>query len=289
MMKATIVISTFKRPQYLIKALRSLLGQDTKDYQIVVVNQDPYTEEQFIKFLTENKDTVRYIKSDTKGLAAGRNVGWRAANGEIIIFCDDDIIADRHFVKAHLDGYIDPEIGGVAGRVITQDDIPVSQIKQVGTLRRWDGKMVSNFNADFQTEVDHVWGCNMSFRKSLLEKIGGFDERLVGTSSFDDADLALAIKKLGYRVVFEPKALLKHVYAQNGGCRDLNQREKVYWYYHNFLIFFLKHLNRLFFPIFLLRQTAGIFRRAVKFKDKGIVYCGFKGLIRGFLDYVKKT
>lgn len=288
-MKATVIIPTFKRHRPLIDALKSLLEQDTRDYRIIVVDQSPQAEKGFLEFLEPNKDRISYIKSSTKGAAAARNIGYRETKDEIVIYCDDDIIADSHFIRAHIGSYTSPEVGGVAGRVITKDDVPVSDIKQVGIIRPWDAKMICNFNADFRAEVDHVWGCNMSFRRTLLERIGGFDERLVGTSSFDDADVAMAIRKLGYKIVFEPAALARHVYAQGGGCRDLTEREKVYWYYRNFMIFFLKRLNRLFFPIYLSRQIAGILRRAIKFRDAAVMRYGLKGLIKGFFDYARRT
>lgn len=284
-MKTTIVIPTFKRHKVLLEALNSLLEQDTQDYRIIVVDQSPQADKIFSEFLGRNKDKIHYIKSNTKGAASARNVGWQEAGGDIIIFCDDDIIADRHLVRAHIDSYLDPKVGGVAGRVITEDDAPASGIRQVGVLREWDGKMTCNFNADFRAEVDHVWGCNMSFRRNLLERVGGFDERLVGTSSFDDSDVALAVKKLGYKIVFEPSALARHVYAKSGGCRELEFHEKIFWYYHNFIIFYFKHMKKRFFPIFLARQILGIFRRTITGKNLKVIISGFKGLTYGYRDY----
>jgi GT2 family glycosyltransferase len=178
-------------------------------------------------------------------------------------------------------------VGAVSGRVSCSSDTPVSKITKVGRIRKYDGKIIANFNADFRTDVEHAYGCNFSFRKELLTRIGGYDERLIGTGSFDDADLSFKIRKLGYRIVFDPLAEAIHLQS-SGGYRDLLFAEKMYWYYHNFMIFYLKNLKKLFFPIFLLRQIGSIIRRAVIFKDFRIIYSGLKGLGKGFIDYFKK-
>jgi len=128
----------------------------------------------------------------------------------------------------------------------------------------------------------------MSFRRELLERVGGFDERLIGTSSFDDADMALRIKKLGYKIVFSPQACLKHVFADKGGCRDMDFAEKMYWYYRNLTILYLKYMKRIFLPLVLLRQCIGVCRRSLASRDCKTFLFSTMGLICGFRDFKNK-
>lgn len=288
MAKASIIIPTYKRKESLKATLRSLLKQEYDDFEIIIVDQDKLLDQELDKLFQDNKNRIRYFKHTGQSASSARNKGFMKARGGIVICCDDDIIAAPDLIKTHVDNYKDASIGAVSGRVLCANDLPFEKINGVGRLRKWDGKIIANFNADFKTEVEHAYGCNVSYRRELLIRVGGYDERLKGTGSFDDADVSFKIRKLGYKVVFEPRAEVKHVQAR-GGYRDLSFGEKMYWYYHNFMIFYLKHMKRIYLPIFLARQISGIFRRSILKKNLKVILLGTKGLIHGFGDYKSKT
>ncbi|MDD3296484.1 MAG: glycosyltransferase [Candidatus Omnitrophica bacterium] len=287
-MKVSIVIPTYERHDSLKNLLQDILRQRYDDFEVIIVNQGLSFPKELGEILTANKSKIRLFNDDMQNSAHARNKGIRKAEGEIVISCDDDIRIEQDFIQNHVKEYKNKYIGAVSGRVLCANDIPTSKIKKVGEIRKYDGKVTANFNADFKTEIEHAYGCNVSFRKELLLRVGGYDERLIGTSSFDDADVSFKIRKLGYRIVFEPLAEAVHLQAR-GGCRDILPGEKVYWYYHNFMLFYLKHMCKIFFPIFFLRQLISIFRRAFIGKSRGIVLKGIRGLKDGFRDYRKKT
>ena len=268
--------------------MNSLLNQKYEDFEIIIIDQSPSYDQRLDKIIKENKEKIKYITGDLNNASLARNKGLEKAAGGIIICCDDDIIAAPGFIKNHAVNYKDGNIGSVAGRVFCANDLPVGEIKQVGKLREWDGRVTSNFNANFRTEVDHAYGCNVSYRRELLVKAGGYDGRLAGTGSFDDADISLKIRKLGYRIVFDPRAEVRHIQA-GGGYRDSEFREKIFWYYHNFTVFYLKHMRRIFLPVFLARQILGIFRRSIVTRDVRVIVSGMKGLVYGFRDYSQKA
>lgn len=286
--KASVIISTYGRCECLRAALDSLLAQPPDEDEIVIIDQNERIDKNVLDMIEQNKERIRHVRVDYINGVRARNEGLKNASGNIIIFCDDDIIAGKDFIKNHVRNYSDSTVGGVAGRVITEIDTVVDKTNGVGRIRKWDGKVTSNFNADFKTEVEHAWGCNMSFRRELLIRVGGFDERLKGTQSFDDASICFAIRSLGYKIVFDPAACARHLLAPTGGCRDMVFSEKMFWYYHNFMIFYLKHMRKVFFPIFLARQISGVLRRSIILKDPKVLHCGMRGLIRGFSDFLDK-
>ena len=61
---------------------------------------------------------IHYYKIFTKGLPHARNYGLRRAIGEVIIFCDDDVIPGHNFIENHLQNYKEKDVGGVGGRFI---------------------------------------------------------------------------------------------------------------------------------------------------------------------------
>ena len=287
MAKVSVIIPTYNRPEAVVKAVDSMLRQGYGDFEIIIIDQSPLIENRRLKeIIKANEPRVKYIASAGDNASLARNLGIQKAAGEIIICCDDDIIAEDDLIKNHAENYKDPAIGSVSGRVFCAFDIPVQKIKEVGKLRIWDVKMTANFNADFRTEVDHAYGCNVSYRRGLLVSIGGYDTRFKGTGSMDDADMSLKIRKLGYKVMFDPSAAVRHVKAA-GGYRSLKFYEKMFWYYRNLTIFYLKHMYLIFLPVFLARQLSGALRRGIVSKDMRVVTYSIKGLICGIRDYMK--
>jgi len=283
-----VLIPTYGRYESLLKTLNSLLRQSYSDYEILLIDQNKEMKKEALDLIERNAGKVRRIKVDYIGGTRARNEGLLLAQGEIIICCDDDIEAGEDFIENHAKNYTDPRVGGVAGGVVTGHDTPVFSRQKVGVIRKLDGKVISNFNAGFRIEVEHAWGCNMSFLRRLLIEAGGFDERLEGTQSFLEPQVCFSIRRLGYKIVFDPTARARHLHASAGGCRGMDFPEMMFWYYHNFMIFYLTHMGKIFFPIFLTRQIAGIFRRAIVTKDFKVIFSGMKGLVRGFADYFNK-
>lgn len=288
MKKVSIIIPTYKRKKILMDTLSSLLNQTYEDFEIIIIDQEDSFRDELKGVIDNNKGKTKYLTSNINSASLARNIGIKNTTGEIVICCDDDVIAAPDFIKNHTKNYEDASIGSVSGRVICSGDLPAEKIKQVGKLRKWDGKIIGNFNAAFRTEIDHAYGCNVSYRKDLLVRVKGYDERLIGTGSFDDADVSLKIRRLGYKVIFDPAAEVRHLRAK-GGYRDLTFRDLVYWYYHNFIIFYLKHIRNIFFPFFLGRQVFGIIRRSLIARDSGLIIYGIKGLIYGLRDYFQKS
>lgn len=287
-LKVSVIIPTYRREESLRVLLQGLLEQDYRDFEIIVVDQSPPVSQNVNALVANNPDKIKYLSFDGQNAAQARNKGLKEAGGEIIICCDDDVMVNPDFIKNHAKNYADPLVGEVSGRVICANDRPRSKIKKVGRIRKIDGKVTGNFNADFKTEIEHGYGCNISYKKDLLIKVGGYDERLRGTGSFDDMDVSFKIRKLGYRIIFEPLAQTIHLQGA-GGTREFSFAQQMYWYYHNFMLFYLKHMPKVFFPFFLSRQALGILRRFAKRGNKEIISLGVRGLIAGFRDYGKKT
>ncbi|MDD4955179.1 MAG: glycosyltransferase family 9 protein [Candidatus Omnitrophica bacterium] len=285
-MKVSVVIATYKREESLKNLLKDLFAQNENDFEIIIVDQSPSPSNVLSEIAAGSNGKVSYIAGISQNAALARNRGVKEAKGEIVVLCDDDILVKPDFITNHLKNYSERDVGGVSGRVVCYGDGPVGDIKAVGRIRKYDGKITANFNADFKTEVEHAYGCNLSFRRELLIKTGGYDERLIGTGSFDDADVSFKIRKLGYKIVFEPMADAVHLLSV-GGYRDLSFEEKMYWYYHNFMIFYLKHMHKVFLPLFLIRQVCGSFRRAFTKKNPAVINFSLSGLASGVSDYLK--
>lgn len=251
-MDLSIVIATYNRCDNLEDCILSLLRMNEKPLEIIVVDSSS----------TDNTSKLaeiypmRYISIPEKNRQRARNIGLSQSRGDVIAFLDDDVVVDENWSTNILISYSHRNIGGVGGRVIpygTSTSYFVrTKNKEVGKIHT-DGLILGNFDISLPTlkEVDHLPGCNMSFRKDLLMKIGGFDENFMGNSFRDDTDLSLRIKRIGYRLVYQSNALVWHKFM--GRVVD---EKWAYWYMRNSIYFYFKNIMPpigFYFPQFLLR------------------------------------
>lgn len=131
---------------------------------------------------------LRCLRSHGRGPAAARNTGWRAAGTEWIAFLDDDVLirADwRHRLAEDVSG-LGRDVAASVGRIV----VPLPQNRRPADDER-----------DTLALTRSRWiTADMAYRRTALVAVGGFDERFPRAYR-EDADLALRVRKAGYRIV----------------------------------------------------------------------------------------
>ena len=115
----SIIISTHNRPALLPSAIKSVVEQDFESYEIIVV--DNACSEDTKKIVGSFKTnmyqrSIRYICEPNMGLHNARHSGANAAKGDILLYVDDDIIADSNLFAEIIKPYSDPDVGCVGER-----------------------------------------------------------------------------------------------------------------------------------------------------------------------------
>lgn len=249
----SIIIPTYNRNEPLQNTLKCCLSQDYPNYEIIVVDQSDKKFPEKEKFLEANKKRVHFFLSSPPNAALARNIGIKKSKGDIIIFLDDDVVFGKNLIQNHVDGYASENIGAIAGRVETEGRPIEAERKNTGRIT-WLGKFTDGFSSRVKQEVMSVITCNASWRRSILDKVGYFDERFTGPLR-EDSDLSLGTIKAGYKIVFEPGASVVHRRAETGGFRKSEGRLK--WYFGFFkgeTYFFLKHWPKILVPFILLSR-----------------------------------
>ena len=142
---------------------------------------------------------VQCIRGEGRGPGAARNLGWRAAKSELIWFIDSDCVAEPGALEHLLPHMEDPKVGGAGGSYgnMRPDSLLACLIHEEILARHRTMPSRVNFLATF----------NVVYRRSILEQIGGFDERfLLG----QDAELAWRVIAAGYELGFELQSRVKH-------------------------------------------------------------------------------
>jgi len=249
----SVIIPTYNRGKSLCDTLRSLFKQDYPNFEIIVVDQSTKKFPEKEEFLRKNKAKIRYLRLGSPNASLARNIGVKNSRGEILLFLDDDVICDKKLIFAHVANYASSKVGAVGGRVLTPGQKIEGTKANVGQITFW-GKFTDGFSSKVRQEVMTVITCNASWRKKVFEQLGGFDENFTGPIR-EDSDLSLRTIKAGYKIIFEPKAVVIHRRVISGGFRKSEGRLK--WYFGFFkseTYFFFKYLKWYWWPIFWLMR-----------------------------------
>lgn len=263
-MKASVIIATYGRDACLVNTIRAVLLQDYPDFELVVVDQTAKHTLEVESFL-RNLDDPRYSYHliTPPSLPAARNFGLARTSGEIVIYVDDDVLPDPGFIRAHVKGYErSKQIAGLGGRVRWGPISPQLPVLLAGG--DWIGGL--NFPGG-EGELQTVMGCNMSFRRSALEEIGGFDPSYEGNALREETDVCFHLRHRGYQIWFEPQAALDHLVELTGGCRE-EERWNSCYFYQNDTLFYIRHLGFWFFCRFFFgsfRSHVWPYKRSPKF------------------------
>ena len=194
------------------------------DGEVIVVDQVPDAP------LPEDVPAIaelKYIVLDKPSMVVARNIGISQARGEIVIFLDDDILPLPGLIQGHLAAYADPDVGAVAGRILDpgqETEMPLADPRSFDLVNGWE---FAHFDHATPGDVMTARGCNMSFRRDLLVKLGGFDPHF--EIFRDDTDMCLRVIAAGTKVRFVPSAALIHLNAPSGGTRVQSPRHPSDW------------------------------------------------------------
>lgn len=216
-MKISVIIPTYRREQLLCDCLTDVLRQDWADYETIVVDQSPDHQPSTEEFLRRHAGRIRRVRLRHPSVTAACNLGARLASGTLLVFLDDDVrIPDDRLLAQHAACYDDESVGVVAGRVKDARGGPAHPYDPRSADRRW-GWYYTTWDHDQRTDVVTAPGANMSCRRALFLRLGGFDERFSGNAVRFENDFCLRVLTAGYRVRFEPTASVLHHYGSEGG------------------------------------------------------------------------
>ncbi len=145
---------------------------------------------------------VRLVRIANGGLSNARNIGWQAAHGELVAYLDDDAAPDKEWLMYLASAFAEGNYAGVAGpNVAWPEDGWVAT-----SVDHAPGNPTHVLLTD--REAEHLPGCNMAFRRSCLQAVGGFDPqfRVAG----DDVDLCWRLQQRGWKLGFHPAAMVWH-------------------------------------------------------------------------------
>lgn len=222
-MQISVVIPTHNRSQALNATLSRLAKQQfAGDWEVIVVNNRSSDDTDEVVRRQEFPVSLRLIHSDSPGPAAARNAGAAVAQGDYLVFMDNDILVEPDFLQHHLDDLQRNPGCWIVGQVL---NLP----EQEGTIFGRYRKSLSPFipASAGLSKSPGLTGQTFSAPRADFERLGGFDESFF-VASGEDRELALRAWRSGSTILFDPSLVVLHDDWAGSSIRDYCLRQRLY-------------------------------------------------------------
>lgn len=222
----SVVIRSYNRLDSCIELIEAVLAQDHPDFEVVVVEQSTNTSDAQRARLAElERDArLRIVRSAPLGAAGARNAGWKLAKNEVVLFMDDDDLPlRRDWISRHAENFLDPACVAVSGRHVHSPDEDPTPFNTERSRRRCLRYTIFKMPRGHVRHtmriqgVNIVQGGNASIRRSVIERVGGWDQM---TESTDENSFDFRFDKLkqpGEYFAFDPLPVMLRRFDKLGG------------------------------------------------------------------------
>jgi glycosyltransferase involved in cell wall biosynthesis len=196
--KVSVVVCSYNGANTIRDTMEGLKHLAYLNFEVIVVNDGSTDATPAIA----GEYDVKLISTENRGLSAARNTGWQEASGEIIAYIDDDAYPDPHWLHYIVHTYQTTDFVGVGGPNIA----PPGDGSIAECVYNSPGGPVHVLLSD--REAEHIPGCNMTFKRSALQTVGGFDPRY--RAAGDDVDMCWRIQEQVGKIGFHAAAMDWH-------------------------------------------------------------------------------
>ncbi len=226
----TIIIPTKDNVSILKRCIDSIRSKTNySNYEILVINNNS-VEKQTFQYLKDQNIRTIDIKTDKFNFSKINNMAVEQVKSEFVLFLNNDteIISPNWLLEMVGSMQISKKIGAVGAKLIYFD----GRIQHAGVLLGLHDNSAGHAHklahkddpgylcyASVLRNYSAVTAACLLTRKSLFNRVGGFDEKKLSVS-YNDVDFCLKLLRLGYRIVYNPGATLYHHEGKSRGFTD---------------------------------------------------------------------
>ncbi len=225
----SIIIPVYDECIRTYQCLKSILRHTTDvNYEILVV--DDHSQDSTQQMLSRTKGLRLFRNEEHQGYIYSCNHTADEARGKYLLLLNNDRSVAPHWLKELVNTFeSEPEAGAVGGKLVYHD----GRLQEAGSMLWRDGAALGYGQGDdpFKPEysrlreVDFCSAC-LLVRKDMFQELGGFDTRYI-PSCYEDADLCMGVRTKGYKVLYQPKAVIYcHEYLSSSPDRSKSLMER---------------------------------------------------------------
>ncbi|AFG34298.1 glycosyl transferase [Fervidobacterium pennivorans DSM 9078] len=254
--KISIIIPVYNEEKTISKTLESLLNNDYKAIEIIVVDgmSTDNTKKILEEYVSKYPTKIKILQNPKKHTPAGLNIGIQNASGKYIMIASGHATYSENYISACVEA-IESNLCDVAGGLM--ETLPRAHNPKAIAISEVLKHPFGIGGAKYRTGVeDNEYVDTVAYgiyKKEIFENIGLFDERLIRNQ---DIEFNLRLKRAGYKIVLVPQA--KSYYYARDTFKKLweNNYSNGFWVTHSSKYvkraYRLRHLIPLFFVVYLL-------------------------------------
>ena len=225
MERIDIVIPIYGAYDLLKACIHTIRKHTTYPYRLFLVDDNSVGlegNERLHSFLMDLAHSGSHVHLAKRRLGFPGNCcrGVAMTDSSLFLLLNSDVEATPNWLTALVEAARDPSVGVVGARLLfppTRDSAHAGRIQHAGVAFNLDGAPYHPFrcyqaNAPEVTrrlEINAVTGACMLIRRTVWDELGGLDPAFVG-GQYEDIDFCLSARAAGYKVIYEPKAVLYH-------------------------------------------------------------------------------
>jgi|GEM_PF-6454397 len=225
----SVIIPTLNRAE----ALRQVLGyflrrEPFRDFELILIDQSPEYNPEPEQLAADSGVQLRYIHADFRQTTRARNLGVRLARADIIVFSEDDVEPWPGLLQTYWQFFQSPDHVAATGPVLLpgqklrcREEIGARELERVLTGRSMD------FCLDFEFDAQFGAGGNSAYRRTAIDRAGGFDEGFVGNAWGEEYEFGHRICERVGPIRYLPLAGVVHYSLAAGGSRTAPQPEYI--------------------------------------------------------------
>jgi len=189
MLKVSVIIPVYNGEQFIARAIESVLLQTYPVHEVIVVNDG--SQDRTAEVLSGYGDRIHTISIPNGGVSHARNVGISACTGEIVAFLDADDVWDANKTEVHAAVFrIHPEVGFCCCDYLVFNNYLNQEVNHFSSFSDWDNLELDQPSQQtafaLLLKENLVGTCStVAIRKSVLNRVGGFDEGLRQAEDYD--------------------------------------------------------------------------------------------------------
>jgi len=256
----SIIVCTYNREKYIYKTLESIAKNDFHydKYEIVLINNNSTDNTELECFCFQKKFpevNFRYFIETKQGLSYARNRGIEEADGDVLIYVDDDAVVNKEYLRAYYELFANDKQLYAAGGPI----IPIYETKPPKWFSYYTKVLITGYlyqgSKIGKFKKGYPGGGNAAYRKEVFEKVGYFNVELGRKGNnlmgAEEKDIFDKMGTQNMKIVYTPDAILYHIISDkkltneyfNRLTLSIGQSERK----RTLQISKAKYLNRLFF------------------------------------------
>lgn len=192
----SVIIPTYNGKHKIVNALKSLENQTLKDFEVIVVIDG--STDGTLEILNESRFDLPQLKvifQENAGRSKVRNTGVTYAQGNILLFMDDDMTFEANSLEKHVLHHTNYPESAVTGGTFEDESRSISDFDRFKSEERNSWLIPFNQYPYKQThQVIYLSAANLSISKELFERVNGFNEALTDN---EDQDLGVRLRAIG--------------------------------------------------------------------------------------------